>query len=62
MKDFGCVHHNSQTFSCAQVCGNIKLPLPTAQFEERETGDVSLGLGEGAVELNIAQINPVLYV
>lgn len=46
----------------AQVCGNVKLPLPAAQFEEDEAGDGSLGFGEGSLELNIAQLNPVIYV
>eukprot|EP00892_Ulva_mutabilis_P002406 jgi/Ulvmu1/12166/UM085_0030.1 len=48
-----------------EVCGNIKLPLPAAQYDlgsahNGVTG--SLSLGEGALEVNVAQINPVLYV
>jgi len=48
-----------------QVCGNVKLPLPAAQYDFSSSNDGvtgSLCLGEGALEVNIAQINPVLYV
>jgi hypothetical protein len=47
----------------AQVCGNVKLPLPAAQYDHEEgAGDGALAFGEGSVELNIAQLNPVIYV
>ena len=48
-----------------QICGNVKLPLPAAQYDLGSSSDGvagSLSLGEGALEVNIAQINPVLYV
>jgi hypothetical protein len=45
-----------------QICGNAKLPLPAAQYEEHEDVGGAVALGEGSVELNIAQLNPVIYV
>jgi hypothetical protein len=44
-----------------QVCGNAKLPLPQAQYEHQQGGG-QISLGEGAVALHIAQLNPVIYV
>lgn len=48
-----------------QVCGNVKLPLPVAQYDVGSAHNSmpgALSLGEGALDVNVAQINPVLYV
>jgi hypothetical protein len=49
------------TSTRVQVCGNAKLPFPAAQYEHKDGGG-QLSLGEGALALHIAQLNPVIYV
>eukprot|EP01023_Acetabularia_acetabulum_P063319 TRINITY_DN7938_c0_g2_i2.p1 TRINITY_DN7938_c0_g2~~TRINITY_DN7938_c0_g2_i2.p1 ORF type:complete len:245 (+),score=49.49 TRINITY_DN7938_c0_g2_i2:167-901(+) len=43
-----------------EVCGNLKVPLPQANFNlDGDDGDYSVDY-DGAIQVNIAQINPVL--
>jgi hypothetical protein len=45
----------------AQVCGNVKIPLPAAEYQGGPE-DHAISLGQGSLGLHIAEVNPVIYV
>jgi hypothetical protein len=45
-----------------QVCGNVKVPLPQAQYQFSSQNSGLLHVGSGELSLNIAELDPVIYV
>lgn len=45
-----------------EVCGNVQLPLPAAQYQAGPEGSSTIDLGEGPLALHIAELNPIIYV
>ena len=43
----------------AQVCGNVKVPTPTARYS---ADAATLRLGEGAFHLHLAEVNAILRI
>ena len=45
-----------------QVCGNVRLPTPSARYSPGSAAGQQLVLGEGALHVHVAQVNAVVHV
>lgn len=44
------------------MCGNVKLPFPEAEYQFDSSRGDTMHVGKGELSLNIAQLDPVIYV